>query len=140
MRREHGLAETPSYAHRWYLRAAAVFFAVIVAIMSAQAFDLPKWIGLGTGTLTVRTVIPIMVFIFVFFLLWLWIVVRWEHRLLRSLRTYDYRLCARCAYPLAGRTGAVRCPECGAPCNIEELRKTWMSFRPRLSGVFRRGE
>ncbi len=129
------MAGTPAYPHRWYLKSAAIFFAVIAAVQAARLLDLPPRIG--AGGFTVRTTVVMLALIPLFFAGWLWTVVRWERRLLRNLRTYDHRLCGRCAYPLPGRTGAVTCPECGAPCDMDDLRQGWLSFRPRLSGIFR---
>ena len=71
------------------------------------------------------------------FAVWFTVVVTWERRLVRRLRTAQYRLCPRCGYSLVARTGSIACPECGRTCEMNDVELLWRAFRPRISGVFK---
>ena len=57
----------------------------------------------------------------------------WDKRLTRRLKAVDYKLCPECGYQLTGLSGETACPECGVPCDIEQVVKAWRAFRPKIA-------
>lgn len=42
-----------------------------------------------------------------------------------KLEKLDFEVCPNCEYPLKGLPAEHRCPECGAPYKIEQVRREW---------------
>ena len=55
----------------------------------------------------------------------------WDKRLTRRLKAVEYRLCPECGSHLTDLSGETACPECSAPCNIEQVVKAWKVFSYR---------
>ncbi len=51
----------------------------------------------------------------------------WSHtrRYYRRLERIDFEACLECGYPLVGLSPKHHCPECGAPYEIADVKKTW---------------
>ena len=61
------------------------------------------------------------------------LVTLWDKRMTRRLEAADYMLCPECVYQLTGLSGQTACPECGVPCDIEQVMKAWRAFRPKIA-------
>ncbi|HPD28489.1 MAG TPA: hypothetical protein PLL20_00725 [Phycisphaerae bacterium] len=48
--------------------------------------------------------------------------------LLREAGANDCRLCLHCGYNLKGLPAQHRCPECGSPYEIEQVKRTWSEY------------
>ena len=57
----------------------------------------------------------------------------WDKRLTRRLKAVEYRLCPECGSHLTDLSGETACPECGVPCNIEQVVNAWRAFRPKIA-------
>ncbi|MCZ6850635.1 MAG: hypothetical protein O7F17_03245, partial [Planctomycetota bacterium] len=61
------------------------------------------------------------------------LVTLWDKRMRRRLEAADYMLCPECGYQLTGLSGETACPECGVPCDIEQVVKAWRAYRPKIA-------
>ena len=72
-------------------------------------------------------------------LLWLWmlpplllvsIVLEYLYvrRIRKGVRDADYGVCLQCGFLLAGLPPKYKCPECGSPYDIEDVRATWRKW------------
>ncbi len=51
-----------------------------------------------------------------------------ESKLHRLVVEHEGRLCPGCTYPLPGKEGQVRCPECGQTVDLERTIEQWRQF------------
>ena len=124
--------QLPRFVRRQYIRFLVYLllgFAAILLLIWLSVVAFPQSFFSSLVTYSAFAYPPISVVL----------VVHWDKRLRRRLKAVEYRLCPECGYQLTGLSGQTACPECGVPCDIEQvwrraalptsvLHKWWFCF------------
>ena len=117
--------QLPPFVRRQYIRFlvyAVVGLAAILLLIGLSVVAYPQLSSSSFLMYSVFAYPPISVLLVRF----------WEKRLTRRLKAVDYKLCPECGYQLTGLSGETACPECGVPCDIEQVVNAWRAFRPKI--------
>ena len=118
--------QLPAFVRRRYIRFlvyAVVGLAAILLLIGLSVVAYPQLSSSSFLMYSVFAYAPISGLL----------VALWNKRLTRRLKAVDYKLCPECGYQLTGLSGETACPECGVPCNIEQVVKAWRAFRPKIA-------
>ena len=118
--------DAPPLVRRHYRRCLVISVAMCGLIMASSLIDLveligPRWTKVFAGVWILS--MPVL----------LYVVLKPYMRLMKRIEAADYKLCPECGYQLTGLSGETACPECGVPCNIEQVVNAWRAFRPKIA-------
>lgn len=122
-------ANTPSRQFPPFVRRRYIRF-LVYAVVGLAAIGLLIWFsGAAYPQSSFSSFVMYSTFAYpgILFLL----VALWDKRLTRRLKAVEYRLCPQCGSHLTDLSGETACPECSAPCNIEQVVKAWKVFSYR---------
>ncbi len=118
--------QLPPFVRRRYIRFLVYFVVGLAAILLVMGLSIVAYLESSFTTIFVYSAFaypPISALL----------LSRWIQRLTRRLEAADYKLCPECGYQLTGLSGETACPECGVPCNIEQVVNAWRAFRPKIA-------
>ncbi len=118
--------QLPRFVRRKYIRFLVYFvvgFAAILLLIWLSVVAFPQSFFSSLLMYSAFAYPPISVLL----------VTLWDKRMRRRLEAADYMLCPECGYQLTGLSGETACPECGVPCDIEQVVKAWRAYRPKIA-------
>ena len=118
--------QIPPFVRRRYIRFLVYAVVGLAAILLLMWFSVAAYPQSSFSSFVMYSAFPYPAISFL-------LVALWDRRLTRRLKAAEYKLCPECGSHLTGLSGETACPECGVPCDIEQVVNAWRAFRPKIA-------